>query len=219
MSTNNNTDPTPATTDYWGGWFTAAQNQAKEFAQKAHELAETASKLAQEKAAEFAQQASEMRTNYDSEVASSILGTNVATSGQPTQRNLITDIDKLDLSYVTENMISMAFPFDPKKPSAATQQVGNDINTVAKFLKQRHVGHFMIWNISEESYDYSKFADQVLEYQFPGHPAPPLGLNSILNYVGIILFCQYDQSRMERIFASASWLVLSIQAKHALSKT
>ena len=31
-------------------------------------------------------------------------------------------------------------------------------------------------NISEEGYDYSLFNDQVLEYKFPGHPAPPLGL-------------------------------------------
>lgn len=34
----------------------------------------------------------------------------------------------------------------------------------------------MIWNISEEGYDYKKFEDQVLEYRFPGLPAPPLGL-------------------------------------------
>jgi len=34
----------------------------------------------------------------------------------------------------------------------------------------------MVWNVSEEPYDYSLFSDQVLEYKFPGHPAPPLGL-------------------------------------------
>ena len=34
----------------------------------------------------------------------------------------------------------------------------------------------MIWNISEEGYDYNKFDDQVLEYRFAGLPAPPLGL-------------------------------------------
>ncbi len=34
----------------------------------------------------------------------------------------------------------------------------------------------MVWNLSEEAYDYSKFDNQVLEYRFPGHPAPPLGL-------------------------------------------
>ena len=34
----------------------------------------------------------------------------------------------------------------------------------------------MVWNVSEEGYDYGKFGDQVLEFKFPGHPAPPLGL-------------------------------------------
>ncbi|CAN0418027.1 unnamed protein product [Scytosiphon promiscuus] len=34
----------------------------------------------------------------------------------------------------------------------------------------------MVWNVSEEGYDYSLFQDQVLEFRFPGHPAPPLGM-------------------------------------------
>ena len=50
------------------------------------------------------------------------------------------------------------------------------LDTVAAVLAARHGGHFMIWNISEETYDYSKFENQVLEFKFPGHPAPPLGL-------------------------------------------
>jgi tensin len=80
----------------------------------------------------------------------------------------------LDLDYITENIVTMAFPYDAQKIQAG--ETGNDINAVAAFLKSKHPGRFMIWNISEESYDYSKFADQVLEYKFPGHPAPPLGL-------------------------------------------
>jgi len=71
-------------------------------------------------------------------------------------------------------LITMAFPYEPQK--IQTGEIGNDINVVASFLKSKHLGRFMIWNISEESYNYSKFADQVLEYKFPGHPAPPLGL-------------------------------------------
>jgi hypothetical protein len=50
------------------------------------------------------------------------------------------------------------------------------VDSVSAALRSRHGGHFMIWNISEESYDYSKFENQVLEFKFPGHPAPPLGL-------------------------------------------
>ena len=68
----------------------------------------------------------------------------------------------------------MAFPFEPSKLQSG--ETGNDINSAASFFKSKHAGRFMIWNISEESYDYSKFAEQVLEYKFPGHPAPPLGL-------------------------------------------
>lgn len=50
------------------------------------------------------------------------------------------------------------------------------VDAVAAALARRHGGHFMIWNISEETYDYSLFENQVLEFKFPGHPAPPLGL-------------------------------------------
>lgn len=28
----------------------------------------------------------------------------------------------------------------------------------------------------EETYDYTYFDNQVLEFNFPGHPAPPLGM-------------------------------------------
>lgn len=79
----------------------------------------------------------------------------------------------LDLSYITENVIGMAMPYEPER---ARTHGGNDIRAVAGFLKRRHEGHYMIWNISEEGYDYNKFDDQVLEYRFPGLPAPPLGL-------------------------------------------
>lgn len=58
------------------------------------------------------------------------------------------------------------------------------VEAVAKALTGRHGGHFMIWNISEETYDYSLFENQVLEFKFPGHPAPPLGL--LIKVVGAV---------------------------------
>ena len=79
----------------------------------------------------------------------------------------------LDMSYITENIIQMSFPYDAE---AASKNGGNNIYGVADLLERRHKGHYMIWNISEEAYDYNLFDNQVLEYKFPGHPSPPLGL-------------------------------------------
>ena len=63
----------------------------------------------------------------------------------------------LDLVYVTENLISMAFPCDPRDPTRRSKVPdSNDLNLVSEHLSQKHSGHFMIWNVSEESYDYSK---------------------------------------------------------------
>lgn len=167
--------PKPPTTDYWG-WFATAQQNVKEFV-------EVAGKVTQEKAAALVKHAEEMRQNYDMELATSILMGTVGGPIDPSAANpnlkapiKLTKqaVQELDMNYVTENIISMSFPCDFAKKTGT--QVGNDINIVAAYLKRRHEGKFMIWNISEEGYDYSKFADQVLEYKFPGHPSPPLGL-------------------------------------------
>ena len=81
----------------------------------------------------------------------------------------------LDLVYITENIIAMPFPYDMKNISGHIEE-GNDIHLVSNFLNTKHSGHYMIWNISEETYNYQLFEDQVLDYKFPGHPSPPLGL-------------------------------------------
>jgi tensin len=38
---------------------------------------------------------------------------------------------------------------------------GNNVDVVANLLQHRHKGRFMVWNLSEETYDYAKFQDQV----------------------------------------------------------
>lgn len=151
----------------WGGWL----NQAKEFAGKAQ-------KLAHEKATVLVEKAAEIRQNYDMEVATSLLMSTIGSPPLNTETPKKTkNINKeLDLIYITENIIAMAHPVDPSDRSEGSGESGNDINMVSAFLHKRHPGKFMIWNISEEVYDYSRFEDQVLEYKFPGHPAPPLGL-------------------------------------------
>jgi hypothetical protein len=169
----------------WANMLERAQTSAKDLAVKAQEIAEVAGKVAQEKAVVIAARAQEMRQNYDVDTATSNFLSAVGavpqngdkfrpsyTDNRPNRPIIRSDV--LDLVYFTENLVGMAFPCDPTKPCNADG--GNDINAVAKFLKVAHEGRFMIWNISEESYDYSLFNDQVLEYKFPGHPAPPLGM-------------------------------------------
>jgi serine/threonine protein kinase len=146
--------------------------------------------VTQEQVAIFATQ--EIKENYDLEVATTMLmstvGGSVPTKGGQAQPNeLVTltkeNLSQLDMIYITENLIGMAYPRERSKlqqgkkiTSEEGGSEGNDINVVAAYLQKRHPGKFMIWNISEETYDYSKFQEQVLEYKFPGHPAPPLGL-------------------------------------------
>lgn len=134
---------------------------------------------AQETASELGKRATELHQDLDLAGATSTLlgiGLNHGLASeleksQAKAENRSTNI--LDLSYITENVIAMAMPLEPE---VARRDGGNDIRAVAAFLKRRHQGHFMVWNVSEESYNYSMFADQVIEYRFPGHPAPPLGL-------------------------------------------
>ena len=73
----------------------------------------------------------------------------------------------MDLTYVADRLLAMGFP--GRFPH-------NPIDAMAQRLHSAHSGRFMIWNISEESYDYGKFDGQVMQHQCPGYPAPPLGM-------------------------------------------
>lgn len=77
----------------------------------------------------------------------------------------------LDLSYISSNIIAMAFP-----GSGLEATFRNDINEVSRLLKKYHDQSYMIFNLSGKSYDYSKFDHQVLEFPFQDHHSPPLNL-------------------------------------------
>jgi protein-tyrosine phosphatase len=152
------------------GWFEQATNQAKELAAQAQVQAQYA-------AAELSKQATELQKTYNSEMVSSILASEGKQGAPLTEEDRQprkgVRVEDIDFTYVTENLVGMGFPFSPEKRKSKR---GNDIRDVSGYLQEKHNGHFMIWNISEDAYDYSFFGDQVLEYKFPGHPAPPLGL-------------------------------------------
>jgi len=75
----------------------------------------------------------------------------------------------LDLTYITDSIIAMAIPGEGVETTWR-----NNINEVASMLSHYHAGSFMIYNLSEKQYDYSKFNDMCLEFPFPDHHPPPL---------------------------------------------
>ncbi|KAG3252827.1 hypothetical protein PI124_g2600 [Phytophthora idaei] len=52
----------------------------------------------------------------------------------------------------------------------------NDINDVAAFLNSRYPSAYRVYNLSERSYDSSKFEGRVNDYGFPANHPPPLQL-------------------------------------------
>lgn len=79
----------------------------------------------------------------------------------------------LDLTYLTPRVIAMGFPSTPDTRIRSR----NDAQAVSTVLRESHgSGHVMVWNLSDESYDYALFDNQVVEVCCEGSPAPPLGL-------------------------------------------
>lgn len=66
---------------------------------------------------------------------------------------------ELDLTYVTDRIIAMAFP-----ASGLESAYRNSIKDVSQFLHEKHGNDFMIVNVSSRKYDYKFFNNNVLEY-------------------------------------------------------
>jgi tensin len=75
----------------------------------------------------------------------------------------------LDLTYITERIIAMSFP-----ATGMESAYRNSLKDVAKMLKTKHQESYMIFNLSERSYDISRFNNQVLDFGWPDHLAPSL---------------------------------------------
>lgn len=61
----------------------------------------------------------------------------------------------LDLTYVTPRIIAMAYP-----ASGIEVVFRNSIDTVSKFLFERHGDCFLVINVSGKKYDNSKFGNK-----------------------------------------------------------
>jgi hypothetical protein len=140
----------------WVNWWEQTSKQAKSLASQAQEAATEVSKKY-----ELDKHASTLISGISeiSTVATETLKEVKKEAAKQNAEKKPVDIETLDFTYVTENIIAMAFPFDPKKRK---MKGGNNIDLLSQYMRENHAGRFMIWNISEDTYDYSKFDDQVL---------------------------------------------------------
>eukprot|EP00002_Diphylleia_rotans_P037470 TRINITY_DN8368_c0_g1_i1.p1 TRINITY_DN8368_c0_g1~~TRINITY_DN8368_c0_g1_i1.p1 ORF type:complete len:640 (+),score=139.03 TRINITY_DN8368_c0_g1_i1:53-1972(+) len=75
----------------------------------------------------------------------------------------------LDLSYVTDRIVAMGFP-----GSGLEGTYRNNIDSVSRFLNEKLGASYMVFNLSDRKYDYSKFNFQVVDCGFWDHHPPPL---------------------------------------------
>lgn len=140
----------------WGSWWEQTSKQAKTLASQAQEAASDVTKKY-----ELDKHASSLMSGISeiSSVATDTLKEVKKEAAKKTAEKHPVDVESLDFTYVSENIVAMAFPYNPEKRK---MKGGNNINLVSQYMSEKHAGRFMIWNISEDTYDYSKFGDQVL---------------------------------------------------------
>mmetsp|Transcript_36980 Transcript_36980/g.54294 ORF Transcript_36980/g.54294 Transcript_36980/m.54294 type:complete len:914 (-) Transcript_36980:222-2963(-) len=80
-----------------------------------------------------------------------------------------------EVVYITDRLITMGHPAMQSSSDGDITPI-RKLAAVGQLLEKRHGGRYMVWNLSEVEYDYGVLNDQVLAYQFPGSPSPPLGL-------------------------------------------
>jgi hypothetical protein len=69
----------------------------------------------------------------------------------------------------------MAFP-----SSALNDSLTSPLDVLSVHLRRHFPSRFLVVNLSERSYDYDAFDQAVVEFRFPGLPAPPLSLLFII---------------------------------------
>eukprot|EP01130_Rhizamoeba_saxonica_P009275 TRINITY_DN3768_c0_g1_i2.p1 TRINITY_DN3768_c0_g1~~TRINITY_DN3768_c0_g1_i2.p1 ORF type:complete len:461 (+),score=122.39 TRINITY_DN3768_c0_g1_i2:37-1419(+) len=77
----------------------------------------------------------------------------------------------LDLSYVTDRIIAMGFPASGKEA-----MFRNPLPEVQRFYRTFHEDNYRLYNLcAEKHYDEDKFNNNVGQYPFYDHNAPPMG--------------------------------------------
>ncbi|XP_067843043.1 tensin-1 isoform X3 [Heptranchias perlo] len=99
----------------------------------------------------------------------------------------------LDLTYITERIISVSFPTGVEE-----QGYRANLKEVAHMLMSKHGDNYLLFNLSEQRHDISKLNPKVVDFGWPDLHAPPLDkicsickamdtwLNSDLQHVVVI---------------------------------
>ena len=69
----------------------------------------------------------------------------------------------------------MSFP-----ASGVEAKYRNDYRSVQRFLNERHTNKYWVFNVSERTYEKSRFYDRVSNYNWMDHNAPPFHLLFVL---------------------------------------
>jgi hypothetical protein len=80
-----------------------------------------------------------------------------------------------EVVYITDRIVTLGHPA-MQSPTDPDITAPRKLAAVGQLMNKRHLGKYMVWNLSEVEYDYSLLNEQVLAYKFPGSPSPPLGL-------------------------------------------
>ncbi|XP_007909360.2 LOW QUALITY PROTEIN: tensin-like [Callorhinchus milii] len=75
----------------------------------------------------------------------------------------------VDLTYITERIISVSFP-----SSVEEHSYRGNLREVAQMLLSKHGDNYLIFNLSERRHDISKFNPKVLDFGWPDLHAPAL---------------------------------------------
>ncbi|XP_076459014.1 tensin-3-like isoform X4 [Babylonia areolata] len=114
----------------------------------------------------------------------------------------------LDLTYITERIISMSFPSEGHDTTYAF-----NLKDVVRMLKTKHGDNYLVLNLSEKRQDLVKANPQVKDYGWPDHLAPPLErLCSVCKAMDawlhsdprnvVVLHCKGGRARIAIIIAS-----------------
>ncbi|KAK2372604.1 phosphatidylinositol 3,4,5-trisphosphate 3-phosphatase and protein-tyrosine-phosphatase PTEN2A [Trifolium repens] len=117
----------------------------------------------------------------------------------------------LDMTYITENIISMGFPGGDLSSGIVGYIEGfyrNHMEEVIKFFETHHKGKYKVYNLcSERLYDGSLFQGKVASFPFSDHNCPPIQL--------IASFCQSAHSWLKEDIQN----VVVVHCKAGLGRT